>query len=150
MNILDIGHPAYGVHDVDASLAFYALLGIEEGFRLTHDDGSIRLIYLHVTGDRFIELFPNGPAPDERAAAAQRSYKHLCLLTDDIEAEVEHLKSHGVTLDTEIKLGSYDNKQAWISDPDGNSIELMQVRPDSAQGMVAAGHAAPPWPPRDR
>lgn len=146
MTILDFGHPAFGVHDVDASLAFYAKLGIHEGFRLTHEDGSIRLIYLHVQGDRFIELFPNGPAADEQAEPARRSYKHFCLLTDDLEAEVAQLKAQGLVFDREIRLGSYDNPQAWLSDPDGNSIELMQVLPDSGQGMVAAGHPAPEWP----
>ena len=146
MTILDIGHPAYGVHDMDATLAFYAKLGIHEGFRLTNEDGSIRLIYLQVQGNRFIELFPNGPEPEARADASARSYRHLCLLTDDLEAEVARLKGLGIVFDREIRLGSWDNPQAWISDPDGNSIELMQVLPDSAQGKVAIGEPAPPWP----
>jgi lactoylglutathione lyase len=146
MTILDIGHPAFGVHDMDATLAFYGKLGIHEGFRLTNDDGSIRLIYLQVQGNRFIELFPNGPAAEDRAAPEHRSYRHLCLLTDDLTAEVARLKAEGIVFDREYRLGSWDNPQAWLSDPDGNSIELMQVLPDSAQGMVAIGQPPPPWP----
>jgi lactoylglutathione lyase len=139
MTIYDIGHPAYQVQDIEATLTFFALLGIEEAFRLTNDDGSIRLIYLHVAGDRFIEIFPGGPGADERGPALSRSYRHLCLLTNDLEAEVQRLKAAGVTFDIEFRLGSFDNKQAWLSDPDGNSIELMQVLPDSAQGLVGSG-----------
>jgi lactoylglutathione lyase len=139
MTIYDIGHPAYQVQDIEATLAFYALLGIEEAFRLTNDDGSIRLIYLHVAGDRFIEIFPGGPGADERGPASSRSYRHLCLLTHDLEAEVQRLKAAGVTFDIEFRLGSFDNKQAWLSDPDGNSIELMQILPDSAQGLIGSG-----------
>lgn len=139
MTIYDVGHPAYGVLDVDASLAFYATLGIHEGFRLLKDDGSIRLIYLHVAGERFIELFPGGPESADRGPATSRSYRHLCLLTDDIEAEVVRLTEAGIVFDTPIKFGSFQNKQAWLSDPDGNSIELMQVEPDSAQGLIGSG-----------
>jgi len=146
MTILDIGHPAYGVEDMDATLAFYAKLGIHEAFRLTNDDGSIRLIYLQVQGNRFIELFPGGPDADTRAPAETRSYRHLCLLTDDLKAEVARLKDLGVEFDREYRLGSWDNPQAWLSDPDGNSIELMQVLPDSAQGQTAIGNPPPPWP----
>ena len=46
------------------------------------------LVYLHVSGDRFIEVFPGGPPPDPNRA---QSFQHICLLTDDIEAAVEHL-----------------------------------------------------------
>jgi hypothetical protein len=62
--ITDLGHPALAVHDIDATLSSYRILGIEEAFRLNHDDGSLRLVYLHVSGDRFIEVFPSGPPPD--------------------------------------------------------------------------------------
>jgi lactoylglutathione lyase len=139
MAIYDFGHPAFGVHDMDASLAFYAKLGIHEGFRITNDDGSIRLIYLHIAGDRFIELFPGGPAREEQGEASTRSYRHFCLLTDDLEAEVTRLKGGGLTFDNEFRMGSFNNKQAWLSDPDGNSIELMQIEPDSAQGLIGSG-----------
>jgi lactoylglutathione lyase len=139
MAITDIGHGAYGVADVEASLAFYTLLGIEEAFRLTRDDGSLMLAYLHVAGDRFIEIFPGGPAAAERAEPKTYSYRHLCLVSDDIRADVEHLRSHGVTIDVEPKLGRDGNTQAWVKDPDGNPIELMQLDPQSPQAAVAAG-----------
>lgn len=143
MAILDIGHPAYGCHDLDAALAFYALFGIEESFRLVKEDGSVRLVYLHVSGDRFLELFPGGPSPDERATREQQSYRHLCLVTDDIEGMVEHLRSNGVTIDTEPKVGLDFNTQAWVRDPDGNQIELMQLAPESPQHSTAHGTAFP-------
>lgn len=139
MSIIDIGHTAFGCHDMDAALEFYALLGITESFRLTKEDGSIRLIYLHVSGDRFLELFPAGPSPEQRANNGPSSFKHLCLMTDDIEADVAHLRGHGVTIDTEIKLGMDTNQQAWIKDPDGNPIELMQISGTSPQRAVADG-----------
>lgn len=143
MAILDIGHPAYGCHDLDAALQFYALLGIEESFRLVKEEGGVRLIYLHVAGDRFIELFPGGPPPEQRASQQQQSYRHLCLVTDDIEGMVERLRSNGVTIDTEPKLGLDFNTQAWVKDPDGNPIELMQLSPESPQRAIADGTTFP-------
>jgi lactoylglutathione lyase len=99
--ITDLGHAAFRAHDLDRTLAFYAQLGIRESFRLHHADGSLMLIYLHIAGDRFVEVFP------------------------------------GSTIDREPKQGLDGNWQAWISDPDGNAIELMQLEEDSPQRRVA-------------
>ena len=117
--ITDLAHTAFAAHDMDASLAFYEKLGLKESFRLNHADGSLMLIYLHIAGDRFLELFPRGPEPD---AGRIHSFKHICLATDDIVATVEHLRSQGVTIDREPKMGLDNNMQAWIKDPDGNVL----------------------------
>jgi catechol 2,3-dioxygenase-like lactoylglutathione lyase family enzyme len=73
--ITDLGHPAFAAHDVDATLGFYKILGIEEAFRLNHDDGSLMLVYLHVSGDRFIEVFPGGPPPRPKQRAKLRAHR---------------------------------------------------------------------------
>lgn len=73
--ITDLGHTAFAAADLERTLQFYATLGIHESFRLHHEDGSRMLIYLHVAGDRFIEVFPNGPAPDPQRVS---SFMHLC------------------------------------------------------------------------
>jgi lactoylglutathione lyase len=140
--IVDIGHAAFACHDIEASLDFYEKLGLTESFRLNHDDGSLMLVYLHVAGDRFIELFPNGPDPANRPP--QGSYRHLCLMTDDLSATVVSLRTQGVTIDVEPKQGLDLNMQAWIRDPDGNQIELMQIDPRSPQRAVAEGREPAP------
>jgi lactoylglutathione lyase len=134
--ITDIGHAAFAAHDLDRALEFYALLGIRESFRLNREDGSLMLIYLHVAGDRFVEMFPGGPPPDPNRKG---SFMHLCLLVDDLQATVARLRAAGVAIDREPKVGLDRNWQAWIHDPDGNPIELMQLEEDSAQRRVARG-----------
>lgn len=134
--ITDVGHAAFGVHDLTAALAFYAKLGLEESFRLHHPDGSLMLVYLHVGRDRFLELFPNGPEPDPRRV---QSFRHVCLLTDDLAGTVETLRQAGVAIEREPKEGLDHNLQAWIRDPDGNAIELMQLSEESPQRRVARG-----------
>ena len=132
--ITDLGHPAFAARDVDRTLRFYRIFGIEEAFRLHNDDGSLMLVYLHVSGDRFIEVFPGGPAPDPDR---EQSFKHICLLTDDINGAVEHLREKDAPIDSEPLLGLDGNLQAWTHDPDGNQIELMQLSEDSPQRFTA-------------
>jgi lactoylglutathione lyase len=138
--ITDLGHPAFAAHNVERTLNFYALLGIQESFRLHHEDDSLMLVYLHVAGDRFIEVFPGGPPPDPDRGG---SFMHLCLLTDDINAIVEHLRENGAPIDQEPIVGLDHNWQAWTRDPDGNEIELMQLSGESPQRWTArsAGQA---------
>jgi lactoylglutathione lyase len=132
--ITDLGHPAFAAHDVERTLAFYAKLGIHEAFRLHHEDGSLMLVYLHVAGDRFIEVFPGGPVPEEDRT---QSFMHICLLTDDLHGTVERLREEGVEMDREPTVGLDGNLQAWTHDPDGNAIELMQLEEDSPQRRAA-------------
>ena len=62
---------------------------------------------------------------------------HLCLLTDDLHALVESLQQAGVAIERAPKVGLDHNWQAWIRDPDGNAIELMQLTEDSPQRRTA-------------
>ena len=132
--ITDLGHIALAAHDLERSLSFYARLGIREAFRLYRDDGSLLLVYLHVADDRFMEIFPGGPAPDPHR---QSSFRHLCLLTDDLHTTVEQLRQAGVVIEREPSVGLDHNWQAWIRDPDGNAVELMQLVAESPQRQVA-------------
>lgn len=134
--ITDLGHAALAAYDLERSLEFYARLGIREAFRLHHPDGRLMLVYLHVAGDRFIEVFPGGPAPDPQR---ESSFMHLCLVCDDLHATVEQLRQAGVPIDREPSLGLDHNWQAWTHDPDGNAIELMQLSPESPQRKIAQG-----------
>ena len=136
--IVDLAHAAFDVHDMDASLAFYGHLGLKESFRLFKDDGSLMLVYLHLGGDRFLELFPNGPEP---GSGGRGSFAHFCLMTDDLHAEADRLRGLGITITSGPSLGLDHNWQAWIADPDGNRIELMQISPDSPQARIARGEA---------
>jgi lactoylglutathione lyase len=132
--ITDLGHTAFAAQDLDETIGFYGMLGIDEAFRLHHDDGSLMLVYLHVSGDRFIEVFPGGPSPEP---GREQSFMHICLLTDDLHAAVEHLREIGAPIDREPAVGRDGNLQAWTRDPNGNEIELMQLSEESPQWQKA-------------
>ena len=133
--ILGIGHAAYGVADLEVSLRFYVeQLRLEKAFHLNRPDGSLWIVYLYVGDGAFIELFPEHEAPGTNAG----SYKHLCLRVDDMDRTLDDLKDRGLELLGPASVGSDGNTQAWLADPDGNLIELMQIAPDSLQGTVLA------------
>jgi len=136
MMITDIGHAAFRAYDLDKTLAFYALLGIKPAFHLDKPEGGLMLVYLHVGGDRFIEVFPGGK---ETSANQPGSYMHLCLATDDLPGMVAQLRDAGVTIDHGPSVGLDHNQQAWIHDPDSNPIELMQISIESPQYKIARG-----------
>ena len=136
--ITGIGHAAYRVKNLDASLDFYQRLGLTEAFRIHGPDGALRIVYMQLGGGQFIELFPNATEP---VTLSQQTigYAHLCLEVDDIQATVAGVEAKGLVLDRPIVAGRDGNFQAWIVDPDGNRIEFMQISPTSLQAKARAG-----------
>ncbi len=142
-----LAHVCFVVSDLQRSIDFYqGSLGLEPAFYFTNERGERTGVYLRVGGRSFIELF-TGQA---QSAAAQASYRHFCLEVDDIEQAVAGLRQRGIDC-TDVKMGLDHSWQAWLSDPDGNRIELHQytdaswqapfVTPASAQRRAAiAGH----------
>jgi lactoylglutathione lyase len=139
--ITQLAHNAYRVRNLQESIDFYAKLGIHEALRLKRDDGTTWIVYLQVNEDQFIELFPIDTATLD-AAPPMASYHHFSLQVDDIQTTVRELESRGVVIDRPISKGLDHNYQAWVVDPNGNRIELMQIMPDSLQANAAAAFRA--------
>ena len=59
-------------------------------------------------------------------------YKHFCLEVTGLDEYCKMLKDKGVPV-SEISMGMDNSRQAWIADPDGNAIELMEYGPSSLQ-----------------
>lgn len=135
-----ITHVAYVVEDLEKSLEFYCeKLGFDKMFSLDDDSGNPRLIYLKITEGQFIELFPADKSKniDLDNNGSSTGYSHLCLAVDDIEEIAEDLKKKDISLESEPKQGADGNYQCWVTDPDGNRIELMQMMPDSLQNKYS-------------
>lgn len=133
-----IGHVAIKVSDVGRTLDFYVgRLGFEEMLRLTRDDGRLWLIYLRITDTQYLEIFPDAET-DRAPGRNANGLNHVCLEVDDIEAVAKALEAKGVALTAAVKTGADGNRQAWMEDPDGNRIELMQMAPDGIQAKAIA------------
>lgn len=130
--ISGIGHVAIRVKEIERSIDFYVnKLGFQEMFRLDRDD-RLWIVYLRISDTQFLELFPDAvgdgpPGPEEVG------YNHLCLEVDDIDKVVAQLEAAGIAIVREKKMGADGNLQAWIADPDGHRIELMQMMPGAMQ-----------------
>jgi catechol 2,3-dioxygenase-like lactoylglutathione lyase family enzyme len=133
--IKSIGHVAIRVKDIGRSLDFYVKkLGFAEMFRLDRDN-KLWIVYLRVTDSQFIELFPD--AVGERSPKEDAiGLNHVCLECDDIDLVIKQVTDKGIPLFRPKKVGADNNTQAWIEDPDGNRIELMQMGKDSMQAKA--------------
>ena len=127
--ITGLAHACFTVGDLDSALEFYRDgLGLKEAFDYVDENGRRYGVYLHLGGRNFIELFTG--LLGERAD--NQSYKHICLEVDDIETTVALLCDRGIDV-SPIKMGKDQSYQAWITDPDGNRIELHHYTPESWQ-----------------
>ena len=63
---------------------------------------------------------------------AKPSYNHLSIAVTDMKSHRDDLLKKGVEV-SEIVKGIDGNYQCWITDPDGNRIELMELMPDGIQ-----------------
>ncbi|MGI8916794.1 MAG: VOC family protein [Chloroflexota bacterium] len=142
--ITGIGHAAFGVRDVETSLHFYCdILGFQRAFELKNVNPNRppsdipQIYYLLIGNGQFVELFPAPPAADkpagaEKPAGNSGSYRHLQFEVDDMQSTIATLESRGLPPSPNPpRLGKDGNWQYWITDPDGNRFELMQIMPDS-------------------
>lgn len=124
-----IGHVAFGVLNLEKSVDFYEkILGFKRVFNL-EKDGKIILVCLKVSEDQYLELLPK----EEAVKIENQSFMHLCFITDNIFDTIEDIKNKGWHIDMAPSLGIDGNYQAFIRDPDGNKIEIMQMLPNSLQ-----------------
>ena len=112
-------------------------LAARELFRLNQDDGSLMLVYVRVTDTQYLEFFPNGQG-DGPAPRTAVGLNHICLAVSDLDRTVAELTARGVEITQAIKYGRDGNRQAWIADPEGNRIELMEMAADSKQAEAIA------------
>lgn len=131
--ISGIGHVAIKVTDLDRSLDYYVnKLGFAEMMRLHKDDGSVWLVYLRITDEQYLEVFP-GAETDRAPGWNANGLNHVCLTVDNIDQVLAEVAAAGLTLLLPLKTAVDGNRQAWLEDPDGNRLELMEMAPDSLQ-----------------
>lgn len=130
--ITGLAHSCFVVRDLEKSIDFYQnKLGLAHAFDFINDEGKRFGVYLHVGGRSFIELFTGKPTPLDES----QSFKHICLEVDDVAATVAMLRARGVET-TDPKMGSDNSWQAWLTDPDGNKMELHGYTPTSKQNVA--------------
>lgn len=121
-------HVCIGATDLAESERFYVeKLGLGKAFDFVRGGRQFGF-YVKVGETTFVEVFAQNEAPNlERPLI-----KHFCLEVDDLDATIAKLQAAGVEVSPK-KWGADRAWQAWITDPSGVRIELMQYTDNSAQ-----------------
>jgi lactoylglutathione lyase len=119
-------HTMVRVLDLDRSMAFYRLLGLEEIRRIENENGRFTLVFMAPPGQPEcpVELTFNWDG-DTGLPSDSRHFGHLAYQVDDIYATCAHLQANGVVINRPPR----DGHMAFVRSPDNVSIELLQRGP---------------------
>jgi len=117
-------HTMVRVKDLEASMAFYRLLGLEEIRRMDSEQGRFSLIFMAPPGQPEcpLELTYNWDG-DDALPSDSRHFGHLAYRVDNIYETCAHLMENGVTINRPPR----DGHMAFVRSPDNVSIELLQA-----------------------
>ncbi len=117
-------HTMVRVKDLEKSIAFYKLLGLEETRRIESEQGRFTLVFLAAPGQPEcpVELTYNWDG-DDGLPSDSRHFGHLAYEVEDIYAKCAELQAAGVTINRPPR----DGHMAFVRSPDNVSIELLQA-----------------------
>jgi lactoylglutathione lyase len=129
-------HVGLRVQDLERSRAFYTRFGYEVvGTVAETPMGSLTMLKL--PEDEFVSLeLVHDPAS---GPVDPGGFNHLVIQTEDLHATLVRLAAHGLDAETPSSPnGSDDFWTAWLTDPDGYRIELVQWPVGHADGLTRA------------
>ena len=117
-------HTMVRVKDLEATKAFFALLGLKETRRWDNEGGRFTLVFMAPPGQKDcpVELTYNWDG-DDGLPSDSRHFGHLAYAVDNIYETCQHLMDHGVTINRPPR----DGHMAFVRSPDNISIELLQA-----------------------
>jgi lactoylglutathione lyase len=119
-------HTMVRVLDLEKSMAFFRLLGLEETRRYDNEGGRFTLVFMAPPDQPEcpVELTFNWDG-DTGLPSDSRHFCHLAYEVDDIYATCAHLQAQGVTINRPPR----DGHMAFVRSPDNVSIEILQKGP---------------------
>ncbi|MFI0541911.1 VOC family protein [Streptomyces sp. WSLK1-3] len=127
---------SYRVTDLNRSLAFYTALGYAELGRVEAGDAG-RLVILAFPDERAasLELVHR---PDAAPVDVGTGFDHLAIQVDNLTTTLDRLTDAGLDPGpVESPGGPQGPKTAWLTDPDGYRIELVEWPAGHAGGITA-------------
>src|SRR3569623_2631126 len=130
---LTLGHINFKTRDLQAAIRFYETLGFKAFLELTNEDGKPWIVYLRFDDNLYLEL--TGGGKERSPGPEPTGFNHMCITVSNIEAAARELDAKGIKLmnPLSLKKGLDNNRGAWVEDPDGTRIELMELAPDCVQ-----------------
>jgi len=117
-------HTMVRVKNLEASIAFYELLGLKKIRHHDSEQGRFSLIFMAPEGQEEcpIELTYNWDG-DEGLPSDSRHFGHLAYEVENIYEMCDHLMENGVTINRPPR----DGRMAFVRSPDNISVELLQA-----------------------
>jgi lactoylglutathione lyase len=122
---MKILHTCLNVSNLDASIEFYTKrIGLKFVSRREIKQNNAEIAFLTDASGSAIELTH---WRDKKTLAEGDNFDHIAFGVEDVVATVKELKAGGVTIAMEpFSLQGSASKIAFIKDPDGNWLELIQ------------------------
>ena len=119
-------HTMVRVKNLEASMAFYGLLGLKETRRHDSEAGRFTLVFMAPEGqeDCPVELTYNWDG-DDALPSDSRHFGHLAYSVDNIYDTCQFLQDNGVVINRPPR----DGRMAFVRSPDNVSVELLQDGP---------------------
>jgi len=124
-------HTAISVNNLEESINFYKsvfdLKFRSEGGR---KESKYKFVNLEDENHNVIELFKHEepvPLQDDLMNFQKVGIKHIAFIVDNLEEAIEKAVSHGAKIIWPIKEGITVKRLAFISDPNGIPIELIEL-----------------------
>lgn len=120
-----IMHTCLNVMDLDRSIAFYRdQLGLDLTRRVEIKENNAEIAFLEDQDGNAIELTR---WRDKKQLAEGDNFDHVAFGVKDLNLTIERLREQGVAIAMEpFKLKGETNQIAFIKDPDGNWLELIE------------------------
>ncbi|GGB70152.1 VOC family protein [Deinococcus soli (ex Cha et al. 2016)] len=115
-------HVSFLTRDIGATVAFYERLGATTEKDLTTPEGHRRAVLR--LGDGLLQFFQitgETPAPHPHWA------EHIALHVTGLRALLPILKEGGVTVTRDLQPSPSGRDMAFVQDPDGRQVELLEA-----------------------
>jgi catechol 2,3-dioxygenase-like lactoylglutathione lyase family enzyme len=121
--VVMMNHVAINVANLDEAVTHYTQkMGYREAFRAFDDKGQVRLVYMHVSKNTFLELAPANGRPV--------GFTHYGLHVENVAEAVARFRKTGLTV-TDVNRSNTKALLANITDPYMGRIELAELPADS-------------------
>ena len=133
--IYELNHVGGRVRDLEASLEFYSGLGAEVVDRLFMPNSRVHRVHIQLATGLVELLYHEDPDPD-----ATYGLNHVGFMTDDLDADYARLIALGYAELSPPKVaGSGQGRLAFLADPSGTRIELLQRSEEFRIPPITAG-----------
>jgi catechol 2,3-dioxygenase-like lactoylglutathione lyase family enzyme len=122
--VVMMNHVAINVPNIEEAVTYYTQkMGYREAFRANDDKGQVRLVYMQISKNTFLELQPVTP---QRTAG----FNHYGLHVENVADAVARFRKNGLTV-SDVNRSDTKAMLANITDPYMGRIELAELPPDS-------------------